>query len=171
MSVMKMFRGHKAEQHWSTLRRDMRTGVLPASKQAFGATGEGGVTNGSAGREKQVHSRMGDICYTMSQVPMETRSNAPPNPLPVPPHPCSSHSPRTHGMVADRRGRGQGSAALLQLPALAFWLSALHICRIKAMFTLHQERKTACLLYIHIEQIKINTIITSKWKAYKSRNK
>lgn len=81
--------------------------------------GEGGVTNRSVGREEQVHSRMDDICYTMFQVPMETRTDAP-NPLPIPPRSCSSHSPRTHGMVADRRGRGQGSAALLQLPTLAF---------------------------------------------------
>lgn len=33
------------------------------------------------------------------------------------------------------------------------------------MFILHQDRKTVCLLHMHIEQIKINTIITSKLKA------
>lgn len=33
---------HKAEQHRSTLERDMQTSVLPDSKQAFGAMGRVG---------------------------------------------------------------------------------------------------------------------------------
>lgn len=63
--------------------------------------------------------------------------------LPLHPNPYSSrwsstHSPRAHSMVADRRGWwGRGLAALLRLPAPAFRLSALHICRTKAMFMLH----------------------------------
>lgn len=163
MSVMRMFRGHKAEQHRSALKRDMQSSVLPASKQAFGATGKVGWQTGAwGGRSKCTAGWMTSVtpCF---RFPWRQEPTAP-NPLPIPPRSCSSHSPRTHGMVADRRGRGQGSAALLQLPTLAFWLSALHICRIKAMFTLHQDRKTVCLLHMHIEQIKINTI-TSKSKA------
>lgn len=50
----------------------------------------------------------------------------------------STHSPRARSMVADRRGWwGRGLAALLRLPAPAFRLSALHICRTKATFMLH----------------------------------
>lgn len=64
----------------------------------------------------------------------------------------SAHSPRARSMVADRRGWWRrGLAALLRLPAPAFRLSALHICRTKATFMLHLwTRKCSFTLYLHI---------------------
>lgn len=100
-----------------TLNGDMQTRVLPGSEQAFGTTGTVGRQNRRVGREKRekrVHSGMDDICYTMFQVPMETRMNAPPptQALPIPPRSCSSHSPRTqrHG---GRQTRAAGGAQQL----------------------------------------------------------
>lgn len=81
------------------LRHGMQTGVLPDSEQAFGTTGMlGGGANGSVGREKQgkqVCSRMDDICYTMFQVPMETRANAPTPFLFHPTRAAHTHHART----------------------------------------------------------------------------
>lgn len=83
-------------------------------------------------------------------------------PTPLPLFLPLAHSPRAHSMVADRRGwGGQGLAALLRLPAPAFRLSALHICRTKATLMLHlqsDDRPFSFTSYLRILWIKINTI-------------
>lgn len=60
---------------------------------------------------KRVHSRMEDICYTMFHVPMETGLNPQP-----PSRSCSTHSPRAHSMIADRRRWRAGLSSFAAAP-------------------------------------------------------
>lgn len=48
------------------------------------------------------------------------RDLTPPTPFLSLPHWCSSHSPRTHGMVADRRGRWAGLSSFAAPPHSCF---------------------------------------------------
>lgn len=96
----------------------------------------GGGLKGSKG--KQVHGRMDDICYTPCfRFPWRQDQTPLPSPyfLPLEQHSLTTRS--QHGSRQTRVVEGGGLAALLRLPTPAFRLSALHICRTKAMFMLH----------------------------------
>lgn len=97
-------RGHKQAERSSTRSNMVKRPICHADEgpvglceQAFGTTGTAGQQTGQWGdyrsrRGGQVHGRMDDICYTMFEVPMETRLNPLPPPLPVPP----ARAARTH---------------------------------------------------------------------------
>lgn len=111
-SWKRTFRGHGDERHRSALKDDMQTRVLPDSEQVFGTTGMVGWQTGAwGGRSRGVRSRMDDICYTMFQVPMETRSDTP-NPLPVP-SPLVQLTLTTHARHGGRQTRAAGGAQQL----------------------------------------------------------
>lgn len=123
----------------------------PGSRQALW-TGvwhrrDGGATNRTVRRRRGGASARQDgrhlLHHVLGSHGDKTKPSPPFHPNPYSSRSSSTHSPRAHSMVADRRGWwGRGLAALLRLPAPAFRLSALHICRTKATFKLHLETVT-----------------------------
>ncbi len=143
-----------SEQHGKTAHMPCRPGSRQALNRRLAPQGQWGIKQDSEEgglREAGEASARQDGRHLLHHVLGSHGDKTEPphlHPNPYSSRTSSTHSPRAHSMVADRRGWwGRGLAALLRLPAPAFRLSALHICRTKAMFVTSVDSDKNIFIY------------------------